>query len=153
PPRPGRKRPPPNPPRAPAPVVDPRRPSPSARGCRATRRPPSPPCGSGALPLSPLRTGRLRLAAPERPPPTDRHPGTPRFPDDGQLEVVVRERRGEDVLCEVVTGGVLRSHKGVTAAGVSLDIPALTEKDVADLRLGLALGVDWVAVSYVRGAE
>jgi len=80
-------------------------------------------------------------------------PGTSIFFDDGLIEVVIRARYGDDLVAEVVTSGLLRSHKGATAAGVELDIPAVTDKDVADLKLGLALGVDWVAVSYVRRAN
>jgi len=52
--------------------------------------------------------------------------------------------------CHVVIGGVVASHKGVNVPGVSLPIPSLTEKDIADLDFALGLGVDYVAQSFVR---
>ncbi len=51
------------------------------------------------------------------------------------------------------TGGVLTSNKGINLPGVLLDIPAFTEKDADDLKFGLSLGVDFVAVSFVRRAR
>jgi pyruvate kinase len=53
-------------------------------------------------------------------------------------------------LCRVVTGGVVSGHKGVNLPGVPLPLPSLTEKDLADLEFALALGVDYVAQSFVR---
>ena len=55
--------------------------------------------------------------------------------------------------CRVVVGGVLRSHVGINFPGHSLSVPALTAKDYEDLRFGLAQGVDFVALSYVRSAQ
>jgi pyruvate kinase len=55
------------------------------------------------------------------------------------------------IACTV--GGELKPRKGVTAPGVKFDVPAITEKDLDDLRFGLAQGVDWVAASYVRSAD
>jgi pyruvate kinase len=71
--------------------------------------------------------------------------------DDGRVELVIVEKSGTDLLVRSVGSGALSSRKGVTAPGVSLDIAAVTEKDVADLRFGLSQGVDWIAASYVRG--
>ena len=79
-------------------------------------------------------------------------PGHRVYLDDGQLEMAVLDRRGPDVLCQVEQGGLLLSHKGITAPSVPFDMPALTPKDLADLAFGLRLGVDWVAVSFVRRA-
>ena len=53
-------------------------------------------------------------------------------------------------ICEVVTGGVVEPHKGVNVPGVPLPVPSLTEKDLADLDFALSLGVDYVALSFVR---
>lgn len=78
--------------------------------------------------------------------------------DDGKLCCKVVEVEGEPgsgqrwVKTRCVTGGELKPRKGVTAPGVTLAIPAVTEKDKNDLRFGLAQGVDWVAASYVRCA-
>lgn len=73
--------------------------------------------------------------------------------DDGNLELRVARTSDSGVGCEVVHGGVLKSNKGMNLPGVSLSIPALTEKDRADLAFGLSLGVDYVALSFVRRAE
>jgi len=72
---------------------------------------------------------------------------------DGLIELRVIRVRGRDVECEVVNGGVLGEHKGINLPGVALSIPALTEKDRADLRFGLKHGVDAVAISFVRSAS
>jgi pyruvate kinase len=72
---------------------------------------------------------------------------------DGLIELRVLRVRGDDVECEVVNGGVLGEHKGINLPGVALSIPALTEKDRADLKFGLRHGVDAVAISFVRSAN
>lgn len=73
---------------------------------------------------------------------------------DGLIELRVRHVRGNDVECEVINGGPLGEHKGINLPGIALSIPALTEKDRADLEFGLKHGVDMVAVSFVRsGAD
>jgi pyruvate kinase len=79
-------------------------------------------------------------------------PGDHLFLDDGLIELVVEERQDGSLRCRVITGGHLASHKGVTAPGVTFDVPAVTERDLADLRFGIAHQVDWVALSYVRRA-
>ncbi|NNF08641.1 MAG: pyruvate kinase [Candidatus Eisenbacteria bacterium] len=70
--------------------------------------------------------------------------------DDGLIEVEVVRIRGKDITTKVVTSGILTSNKGVNIPSRALSIPALTRKDRADLKLGLALGVDYVALSFVR---
>ena len=72
---------------------------------------------------------------------------------DGLIELRVLRVRGRDVECEVVNGGQLGEHKGINLPGIALSIPALTEKDRADLEFGLKLGVDMIAVSFVRSAD
>ncbi len=57
---------------------------------------------------------------------------------------------GGRALCRVVIGGVVEPHKGVNVPGVTLPVPSLTEKDIADLEFALGLGVDYVALSFVR---
>jgi len=71
---------------------------------------------------------------------------------DGTIELTVVQRRGSEVDCRVVEGGTLYEHQGVNLPGVRLRGPALTPKDVADLRAGLRYGVDYVALSFVRSA-
>ena len=73
--------------------------------------------------------------------------------DDGRLELTVRELTDTDVICVVVTGGPLSNRKGVNIPGVHLDIPYLSERDMADLRFGVENDVDYVAASFVRSAD
>lgn len=70
--------------------------------------------------------------------------------DDGLVHLRVERVEAGRALCRVVTGGVVREHKGVNVPGVPLPVPSLTEKDLADLALALELGVDFVALSFVR---
>jgi len=79
-------------------------------------------------------------------------PGDRLLIDDGLLELVVTEKAGEDLHTRVITGGTLGSKKGISAPGVNLDIEAVTDKDEEDVRFGLALGVDFVALSFVQRA-
>jgi len=70
--------------------------------------------------------------------------------DDGRLELRVTGIEGTDVVTTVIHGGALREHKGINLPGIKVSAPALTEKDLADLAFGVALGVDYVALSFVR---
>jgi pyruvate kinase len=72
---------------------------------------------------------------------------------DGTIELAVTGIRGEDIETRVVVGGMLSSYKGVNLPTRSLKIPALTAKDETDLEFGLRHGVDFVALSFVRGPE
>jgi pyruvate kinase len=72
---------------------------------------------------------------------------------DGFMEIMVERVRAEDVVCSVITGGLLTSHKGINLPSRTLDIPSLTEKDRRDLLFGLEKGVDYVALSFVRTAD
>jgi pyruvate kinase len=69
---------------------------------------------------------------------------------DGLVELKVIAKKDNALQCEVTAGGVLSSHKGVNLPTSQLRIPAFTDKDKADLELGLKLGVDFVAMSFVR---
>ena len=72
--------------------------------------------------------------------------------DDGRVEMLVEsvDRAGQTLHCTVTVGGVLSNNKGVNFPDVQLSIRALTDKDRRDLEFGLAQGVDWVALSFVR---
>jgi pyruvate kinase len=72
---------------------------------------------------------------------------------DGEIELRVRSVRGTDALCTVMRGGLLGERKGVTAPGCEIRLPALTEKDLADLRVGAELGFDYLALSFVRSED
>jgi pyruvate kinase len=72
---------------------------------------------------------------------------------DGNIELRVEEKAAQVLRCRVLVGGVLRSQVGINFPSHSLSVPALTAKDYDDLRFGLAQGVDFVALSYVRSAR
>jgi pyruvate kinase len=80
-------------------------------------------------------------------------PGDRLLLDDGRIELRVEERRDDGLVTVVVNGGPLGQHKGINAPGVALAAAALTEKDAENLRFGLALGVDLVAMSFVQTAD
>jgi pyruvate kinase len=94
-----------------------------------------------------------RIGTTYEPLPRDVRPGDTILLDDGNLELRVKGCTGQGVHCEVVHGGILKSNKGMNLPGVSLSIPALTDKDRADLAFGISLGVDFVALSFVRRPE
>jgi pyruvate kinase len=73
--------------------------------------------------------------------------------DDGRLELKVIKKSAGDLRCKVIRGGVLRSHKGVNLPGANLFLPSLSLKDKSDLRFGIAQGVDYIALSFVRTAN
>jgi pyruvate kinase len=80
-------------------------------------------------------------------------PGSSILLADGQMELVVTGKDDTQVHTEIVLGGTLTDHKGVNLPGANLDIPGFTAKDADDLAFGLELGVDAVAISFVRRAE
>ena len=73
--------------------------------------------------------------------------------DDGRVRLRVRRVRGRDVEAEVEVGGPISDHKGVSLPGATVSIPAFTPKDRRDAALGRSLGVDLVAMSFVRTAR
>jgi pyruvate kinase len=72
---------------------------------------------------------------------------------DGEIELRIRSVKGTEAVCTVVRGGLLGERKGVTAPNCPIRLPALTAKDVADLRLGAELRFDYLALSFVRSAD
>jgi pyruvate kinase len=96
----------------------------------------------GDLPVSPSVLGSV-LA-----------PGKDVLIDDGHIRLAVQAVEQGRARCEVVVGGTVTSHKGVNLPGTALPIPSLTRKDLDDLNFALDLGVDYVALSFVRsGAD
>jgi pyruvate kinase len=84
----------------------------------------------------------------------DVEPGHRILMDDGLLELKVEEIQDGEVVCRVVTGGPISSHKGLNFPDSSLSVGGLTEKDLDDLRFGIEeLGPDWIAASFVRSGE
>lgn len=82
----------------------------------------------------------------------DVHPGDVMLLDDGLLRLRVLQVDGPDVLTMVEVGGLLTNNKGINLPNAAVSAPSLTEKDKEDLQFGLSLGVDYVALSFVRSA-
>lgn len=72
---------------------------------------------------------------------------------DGLIELRVHTLDGDDVVCDVIDGGLLGEHKGINLPGIPVRVPSLTDKDSDDLEFALKNGVDAIAVSFVRTAE
>ena len=84
---------------------------------------------------------------------TDVVAGDPILLDDGNIALDVLQVTPRDVTCRVVQGGVLRSKVGMHLPKSKVSSPAMSEKDVKDLHFGLELGVDYIALSFVRNAQ
>jgi pyruvate kinase len=94
----------------------------------------------GELPVSPAVIGEVL------------QPGHEVLIDDGLVRLRVETIEQGRARCAVLAGGVVSSHKGVNLPGVPIPIPSLTRKDMDDLELALELGVDFIALSFVRSA-
>jgi pyruvate kinase len=88
-----------------------------------------------------------------RPLPREVHRGNRILLSDGLIELRVQKVRGQEVICEVVNGGVLGQHKGINLPGIQLRVPALTPKDRKDLAFALTQDANYIAVSFVRHPE
>ncbi len=73
--------------------------------------------------------------------------------DNGNIQLRVLEKSRNQLTCEVLTEGVLGSRRHINLPGVRVNLPALTEKDMRDVELGIELGVDFIAMSFVRKAQ
>jgi pyruvate kinase len=84
----------------------------------------------------------------------DVRPGDKLLVDDGNVALVAVEiENGTDVVCDVTEGGTVSNNKGLSLPGVAVSVPAMSDKDADDLEFALRLGVDFVALSFVRNAE
>src|SRR5216684_3855952 len=95
---------------------------------------------NGELPIAPAAIGDVL------------QPGHEVLIDDGMIRLRVDEVKAGRARCGIVVGGIVTSHKGVNLPGVPIPIPSLTRKDLEDLEFALELGVDYVALSFVRSA-
>eukprot|EP00466_Bigelowiella_natans_P009652 jgi/Bigna1/90946/estExt_fgenesh1_pg.C_830072 len=80
-------------------------------------------------------------------------PGMTVFIDDGLLALTVEEVKGGDVHCKVKEGGVVSNRKGVNLPGAVVTLPALSEKDINDIKFGVEMKVDMIFASFIRKAE
>jgi pyruvate kinase len=85
--------------------------------------------------------------------PEDLSIGDPILINDGSIRLEVVAVEGKDVRCRVKVGGVLSDHKGINLPGTPVSIPAMTPKDIEDLKFGLEHEIDYVAMSFVRSAD
>ena len=93
-----------------------------------------------------IGTGFLTLAE-------NLEPGSRILLSDGLIELIVHKIDGEDVLCDILNGGMLGENKGINLPGIPVRVPSLTEKDEEDLEFALKNDVDTIAVSFVRTAD
>jgi pyruvate kinase len=80
----------------------------------------------------------------------DAREGDALFVDDGKVALLVRKVEDSDVVCEVIEGGTVSDHKGLSLPRMNISVPALSTKDLADLEFALRLRVDLIALSFVR---
>ncbi|MCP2176885.1 MULTISPECIES: pyruvate kinase [Williamsia] len=80
----------------------------------------------------------------------DAQPGDRLLVDDGKVGLTVIDVDGNDVVCRVTEGGPVSNNKGVSLPGMNVSVPAMSDKDTADLEFALSLGVDLIALSFVR---
>ncbi len=73
--------------------------------------------------------------------------------DDGNVTVEVIQVKGNDVITKVIEPGAVSNNKGINLPGIAVSVPAMSEKDIEDLRWGLKAGADFIALSFVRSAD
>lgn len=84
----------------------------------------------------------------------DVRPGDRLLVDDGNIALIAVDVEDEtDVICDVTEGGMVSNNKGLSLPGVDVSVPAMSDKDAEDLEFALRLGVDFVALSFVRNPE
>lgn len=82
--------------------------------------------------------------------PKDLEPGNTILIDDGLIALEVMEIQDTEIICKVVNGGELGQRKGINVPNVRVNLPAITEKDKADVLFGISQGIDYIAASFVR---
>ncbi len=105
----------------------------------------------GAQSIAPSDTADIPVTYPQLV--RDVQPGARIFIDDGLIELLANRINNGAVECKVITGGRIISNKGINLPGTRISAPTLTDKDREDLRFGVAQGVEYVALSFVRGPD
>jgi pyruvate kinase len=82
--------------------------------------------------------------------PADVSPGTAILIDDGLVGLQVVSKTETEIVCRVMNNGTVKSNKGVNVPGVSIQLPAITEKDISDIIFGIDNGIDFIAASFIR---
>ena len=80
----------------------------------------------------------------------DVHIGGTILVDDGLISFKIIDINRSDIICKVLTDGIIKNHKGVNVPNVSINLPSVTDKDKCDLIFGCKMGVDFVAASFIR---
>lgn len=84
--------------------------------------------------------------------PQDVGPGNRILIDDGLIALEVIKVEGTEIYCKILNGGEIANRKGVNVPGANINLPAVTEKDIADIKFGIEQGVDFIAASFIRSA-
>jgi pyruvate kinase len=79
--------------------------------------------------------------------------GTTILVDDGLIELQVMKIEGADVHCRIIDGGTLKNRKGVNLPKIAVQLPSITDKDIADIHFGVSKQIDFIAASFVRKAS
>lgn len=85
--------------------------------------------------------------------PNDVKPNDRLLLDDGLIELKINEINGTEIHCTVMNSGIIGSKKSVNAPNASIQLPAVTQKDIDDIKFGLEKGIDTIAASFIRRAE
>lgn len=85
--------------------------------------------------------------------PEDVVPGDKILIDDGLIGLEVLSTNGIEIKCKVLNGGPVKNNKGVNVPGVKIQLPALTPKDINDIKFGIEQGIDFIAASFIRKAS
>ena len=85
--------------------------------------------------------------------PNDVAPGNKILIDDGLIELEVLAVEGTEIRCAVKNAGIVKDNKGINVPGVKIHLPALTQKDIDDIRFGVENGIDFIAASFIRKAS
>jgi pyruvate kinase len=100
-----------------------------------------------------LEGSNERVSVSDRYLPEEVKPGDMILLADGLMELKVKKLKGREIDCEVITGGVLTSNKGINLSTGTIRMPSMTDKDREDLLFGIENGVDYIALSFVRTAQ